>query len=117
MFYRLLSSDPKRFVEFGESALYALIGFALVVVGIAFLIFVVWLVGKLMSKTVDTSKALPKKVKPMETKVEVPKEEAKMMAEDEISEETLAILTAAIMAYYEKNNPKCEFIVKRIKRI
>ena len=41
----------------------------------------------------------------------------RMDISDEITEETVAIITAAIMAYYEKNNPKCEFTVKRIKRI
>ena len=37
--------------------------------------------------------------------------------EDAVSEETIAVITAAIMAYYEKNNPKCEVTVKRIKKI
>jgi methionyl-tRNA synthetase len=36
---------------------------------------------------------------------------------NEVDEETVAIITAAIMAYYQKNNPKCEFTVRRIKKI
>ena len=36
---------------------------------------------------------------------------------EEITDETVAILMAAIMAYYQQTNPKCEFTVKRIKRI
>ena len=35
--------------------------------------------------------------------------------EETLSDETIAVITAAIAAYYEKVNPKCEFIVKRIK--
>ena len=34
-----------------------------------------------------------------------------------IDEETVAVITATIMAYYEQVNPKCEFVVRRIKRI
>ena len=36
---------------------------------------------------------------------------------EEIDEETVAVIMAALMAYYEKNNPKCAFTVKRIKRV
>ena len=35
----------------------------------------------------------------------------------DVDEETVAMIMAAIMAYYQTNNPKCEFTVKRIKRI
>ncbi len=115
MLFNLLTSvtDPTRTVSIGEAALYALLGFAVVFVGIAFLILIVWLVGKLMHKnspqtTVKTPKAEPIK--------EVTESLAAADAE-QISEETVAVITAAIMAYYQTNNPKCEFRVKRIKRI
>lgn len=36
---------------------------------------------------------------------------------NELDEETVAVITAAIMAYYQNSNPKCEFTIKRIKRI
>ena len=117
MFHRLLSSDPTRFAELGEVGLYALIGFLVVFVGIAFLIFVVWAVGKFMANSKEALNVSPKKEKTVESKVEISPKEDLMTAEDEITEETVAIITAAIMAYYEKNNPKCEFTVKRIKRI
>ena len=45
-------------VSIGTAALYALIGYLVVFAGIAFLIFIVWLVGKFISKP----KAAPKKV-------------------------------------------------------
>lgn len=105
-------------ISIGDAALTALIGFIVVFIGIAFLIFIVWLIGKIMQmgekkgskpektaqKQVETPK--PKKVAPVE----------KTAVEEEIPEETVAVITAAIMAYYQKNNPKCEFTVKRIKR-
>jgi len=101
---------PKDDVPISEASLYALLGFLVVFVGIAFLIFVVWLVGKIMSR----SAGQPVR-KEEEKKVEVLP--AQPIQADEISEETLAVITAAIMAYYVKQNRKCEFTVKRIKKL
>ena len=36
---------------------------------------------------------------------------------DEVSDEVIAVITAAIAAYYQQENKKCEFTVKRIKRL
>lgn len=94
----------------GETALYALIGFLIVFVGIAFLVFIVWLVGAIISRF-TTKKQPPKK----ETIAEdIP---VSSVDEEEISEETVAVIMAALTAYYQTNQPKCEFTVKRIKRI
>ncbi len=115
MLYNLLTTlaEKTREVSIGEAALYALLGFAITFVGIAFLILVVWLVGKVMGKASGNA-----------AKVSKPQEEKKSVApvttvekEEEITEETLAVITAALMAYYEQTNVKCEFTVKRIKRI
>ena len=116
MIWNLLTGATDKTREFsnaGEAALYAVLGFAVVFVGIAFLIFVVWLVGRLMAKTAGKTEGKPQpKVK------EPPKAQPAIKSEsDEITDETVAIITAAIMAYYQQNNPKCEFTVKRIKRI
>ena len=99
-------------VSVGTAALYALIGYLVVFAGIAFLIFVVWLVGKLMAKAQPMQKKAmvetkPASVAPIQTSD----------AEDEVDEEIVAVIMAALMAYYETNNPKCEFTVKRIKRV
>ena len=100
-------------VSIPEAALYALLGFATVFLGIAFLILVVWLVGKVMTKPI----ALPK-AKKEEVLKEVKQEPiAPCENSEEISEETVAVITAAIMAYYQQTQTKCEFTVKRIKRI
>ncbi len=98
-----------RTVDLPEAALYALLGFSIVFLGIAFLIFVVWLVGKIMTKTKTSKKVVAEKAPIQQTIAETESEE--------ISEETVAVITAALMAYYQANNPKCEFTVKRIKRI
>ena len=99
-----------RIVSIPTAALYAGIGFLTVVAGIAFLIFVVWLVGKIMNKT-------PVAVKPIQEKKEPVRLEESLAVSEDLPEETVAVIMAALIAYYQKNNPKCEFTVKRIKRI
>lgn len=113
MLHNLLTSElPEggRYVGIGEAAIYALIGFAVVFAGIAFLILIVWLVGKVMEKTNQKTKQKP-----------IPATESKPSTngvdEEEISEETIAVIMAALTAYYQTNNPKCEFTLKRIKRM
>lgn len=107
--------DGGRMVEIPEALLYALIGFLVVFAGISLLIAVVWAVGKIMS-TINPM-AQPKKI---EAKTEAKPKQAQVapvVSSDEVDEETVAVITAALMAYYQTNNPKCGFTVKRIKRI
>ena len=107
------SSLPEgyREVNIPTAALYALIGFAVVFAGIIFLIAVVWLVGKLLSNSRGNTK-------PIEKKVQAPVQVAPALTPvEEVDEETVAVIMAALTAYYETNYPKCEFTVKRIKRI
>ncbi|MBQ8429189.1 MAG: OadG family protein [Clostridia bacterium] len=106
----LAGADPTRNVPPSEAALYALLGFAVVFVGILFLIFIVWAVGQVMSKL----QAKPSGTEKTETK---PAPAMVLPAVDELSDETVAVIMAALTAYYQTNNPKCEFTVKRIKRI
>ncbi len=109
--------DKTRTVPLGEVSLLALLGFGVVVLGIAFLVLVVWLVGQVMVKANAGSGKKSKKTVKTQTTSEVSEKIAACDATEEITEETVAIITAAIMAYYQQNNPKCEFTVKRIKRI
>ena len=112
MLANLLKTIPEggKDIGFGEAGVYAIVGFIVVFLGIAILIAIVWAVGLLMAKfnNRQANKAVSK-VAPVET--------VSAKIEEEIPEETVAIIMAALMAYYEKNNPKCEFTVKRIKRI
>jgi sodium pump decarboxylase gamma subunit len=95
-----------------EALLYALIGFIVVFLGIAFLIFVIWLVGKIMNPTKKTATTKEGAIdKPIAAST------PKALPTDEVDEETVAVIMAALTAYYENNYPKCEFTVKRIKRI
>ena len=96
----------------GEAALYAVLGYLVVFVGIAFLIFVVWAVGKLMVKINGKEISFKKKAKPIPEPVVAIEEPS-----DELDDETVAVIMAALMAYYQTANAKCDFTVKRIKRI
>ena len=94
-----------------EAALYALIGYLVVFAGIAFLIFIVWLVGKLLANVENKKKTEPVSVEKIEQTAVEP------IKSGDLDEETVAVIMAALTAYYENNYPKCEFTVKRIKRI
>lgn len=99
-------------VSIGTASLYALIGALVVFAGITFLIFVVWLVGKLMAKISGAPAPIKEKVeKKQETPIVTPTEV------EEIDPETVAVIMAALTAYYETSYPKCKFTVKRIKRM
>ena len=103
-----------------ESALYALIGFLIVFCGIAFLIFIVWFIGRCMAfMQGQPFFAKPQKMQPVKKEKPAPKAVAQEVVADseELSEETVAVITAALMAYYQQAKPECGFIVKRIKRI
>jgi Na+-transporting methylmalonyl-CoA/oxaloacetate decarboxylase gamma subunit len=116
-----LKGYPKE-IGVGEAAVYALLGFLVVFAGISLLILIVWAIGKLMAymKGEPTKKEIQEiKASIIEAKEEQEKEkilEATSNA-DEPDEETVAVIMAALMSYYETNYPKCEFTVKRIKRI
>ena len=107
------SSLPEGYVEatIGESALYALLGYLVVFAGISFLILVVWLVGKLMAKIEGGLKQTKQEMVVPTTPV------APTTQSEEVDEETIAVIMAALTAYYQANETKCEFTVKRIKRI
>ena len=97
-----------------EALVYALIGFLVVFVGIILIIFVIWLVGVLMRKF-DT------KAQPETAVVEVKEPPVSVaptaQASDDISDEIKVAIMAAVMAYYQEQELKCEFTVKRIRRI
>ena len=98
-----------------EAVLYALMGYLVVFAGIAFLILVVWLVGKLMTKTGGVK--LRKGKKTVVENTPLPVAEVLPEQSEEVDEETVAVIMAALTAYYEKNDPKCEFTIKRIKKV
>lgn len=132
MFLNLLANeiDPSLYdkkISVGEAAIDALLGFITVFVGIALLVLIVWAVGKAMqsveSKSKNGGEKKPKvKKEPQAAKqtsepVKSAPAEATISASNGIDEETIAVISAAITAYYAGENRTCGFVVKRIKRM
>lgn len=112
------SPNNYYFDNWGEPFLYALIGFLVVFVGILIIIFTIWLVGLIMKKTNNLEfLSKGKKAKKVVEKKTEPTTATTAESDGEIPDEVKAAIIAAIMAYYEEKQEKCEFTVKRIKRI
>ena len=105
-------------LSFGEACVYALIGFAVVFAGIILIIFIIWLIGLIMRKSDNLAFLnkikIGKKKKPS---ADVPATESAADSAEDVPAEVKAAIVAAIMAYYSEEAPKCEFKVKRIKRL
>lgn len=125
MFLNLLAAAAESMIDkkisIGEAAVDALVGFIVVFLGIALLVFIVWIVGQIMQKVNPTGKASSSK---KEAKNETKPKNADSVAvkpsvsADGIDEETIAVISAAIAAYYSASNQaNCGFVVKRIKRM
>lgn len=105
------------FDNFGEAALYALIGFLVVFVGIVIIIGIIWLVGFIMRKTNNLEFLTKKREKKTKSGKTQEVQEISKTESDEIPAEIKAAIVAAIMAYYQEKEDKCQFTVKRIKRL
>ena len=113
------SPNNYYFDNFGEAAVYALIGLAVVFVGIVIIIGIIWLVGLLMRKT-NNLEFLTKKREKKDKKAVKEAESAQSVTlanSDDIPDEVKVAIIAAILAYYEEREEKCQFTVKRIKRL
>ena len=97
------------FDSFGEALVYALIGFMVVFLGIVLIIFIIWLIGLILRKTNNFEFISIIRRKSYQKR----KEKRERQAPDEVK----AAIVAAIMAYYSEEKPKCEFRVKRIKKL
>ena len=132
MFLNLLANeiDPSLYdknISVGEAAIDALLGFITVFVGIALLVLIVWAVGKAMQSVESKSKnggekkpqvkKEPQAAKQTSEPVKSAPAEATISASNGIDEETIAVISAAIAAYYAGENRTCGFVVKRIKRM
>lgn len=99
----------------GEALIYALIGFVAVFIGITLIICIIWLMGFVLRKTNNFAflKRLSlKKRNKVNEPVTVTEE-----INDDVPNEVKAAIVAAIMSYYSTEKPKCEFRVKRIKKL
>ncbi len=103
---------PITWLNIGEALVYALLGFAVTFLGIIILIFFVWAYGKIIkSVRQGAGKKAKGKTEESDAQAAVP------AADGEIPVEVRLAIVAAIAAYYEGESSKCEFKVKRIKRL
>ncbi len=96
----------------GDGAFYAVFGFVFVFLGITLLILFFTLFGMVMKRVNARG----------ENKRQAAREKAVAAspvthAEEGIPPEVVAAITAAIAAYYEGEQVKCDFVVRRIKKI
>jgi len=84
------------------------LGIAIVFLGIAIIVAVVFIVGKVI-------KANPSEKKIEEVPVEPQIEEVTPVSDD-IPDHIKVAIMAAVMAYFEQQNEKCEFTVRKIVR-
>lgn len=98
-------------LDVGEGAFYALFGFLFVFCGIVLLVLFFTALGKGMKEV--QKPRLRRKRKGEE--LPVPKQP--IVSEEGVTPELVAVISAAIAAYYEDENVKCDFVVKRIKKL
>ena len=96
-------------VDLGEGAFYAVFGFLFVFVGIALLIAIFAALGFLMKRSNGRKRKDEVRQSAVATEP--------MNAEEGIPPETVAVIAAALAAYYEAAPQKCDFVVRRIKRL
>lgn len=103
----LFENWPKY--DIGEGAFMAVFGFAFVFLGIVIMILLFTGLGKIMSVINGKKKGKSAPV----TSVKPNKAHKQEQTDDEL----IAVITAAIAAYYEGENTKCDFVVRRIKKL
>ncbi len=94
----------------GMAALYAVLGFVFVFLGITLLILILTVVGKIMEK-------INARGEREESAAPAPIAEPLPEIEEGISPETVAAITAALAVVLEEEHSACDFVVRRIKKI
>lgn len=99
-------------LDIGETAFYAAFGFLFVFAGILLLIVFFTVLGLIMKKVNE------RKQRKQETKkADVPETPAAIEIEEGISPEIVAAITAALAVYTEVEQQKCDFVVRKIRRV
>ena len=103
-------------INLGDAAFYALLGFLFVFIGITLLILIFTLLGYIMKK-VSVSKDNKNRQQSKKQNDVSDSEPALELSNDEVTPELVAVLTAAVAACLQEENSKCEFVVRRIKKL
>lgn len=111
-------SDLKFFhpVEnIGDILFQTVFGLIFVFLGITFLIVIFTLLGLIMKK-VNSRQKSESKIEKEEPQIKV-ETDPKNDGQFETDPALIAVVSAAIAAYYAKESKKCDFVVRRIKRL
>lgn len=101
----------------GEGAFYAVFGFIFVFVGIALLIGILTLLGIVMTKLGKRRERKENASAQREQVPSAPLPGKGIEADEGISPETVAAITAALAVCLQQERQKCEFVVRRIKKL
>lgn len=97
--------------DVGDGAIYALLGFVIVFLGIILLVLIFTALGKIMT-------TLPKKkAKKAGENPTISAPEDRKADEEGIPPEVVAAITAAVTMCLEGEKSQCDFVVRRIKRL
>lgn len=98
-----------------EAGLFTFVlGMLIVFGGMAVIVLVVTVIGKIMIAT--KGKKSPADKKPEQKAIEVGAP-ATPAANDEVTDEVIAVITAAVAAILNEEKPHAEFVVKKIKKL
>lgn len=100
-------------IDLGEGAFYSVFGFVFVFLGIVVLIAIFTLLGLVMKKL----NARPKRAKNAQKNAETVAAAEEQEAEESVPPEVVAAITAALACYTEAERQKCDFVVKRIRKL
>lgn len=102
--------------DVGEGAFFAIFGLVFVVLGITLLVLILAGIGKIMS-AINERRAKKAEIASLDETPAAPKAAGPAEQENGVSPEEIAAITAALMAYYTAEQTKCDFVVRRIKRL
>ena len=95
----------------GEGAFYSVFGFIVVFIGIVLLIFILFLIGKVIEWVRGKKKG------GAPARQDVPAPASPPAAEDEVPPEVVAAIAAALTEYYREEGATCGFVVRRIRKL
>lgn len=110
---RLLLDEWFKF-DVGEGAFDAVFGLVFVILGITLLVLLFTALGAVMNK-INAKKRAPKENTVPDHPLIVG--EVKEKEDEGITPEVIAAISAAVAAYLEQENVKCDFVVRRIRKI
>ncbi len=107
MLFNLLQAEQNS-----QQLIYGFLGLLIAFAVTFLLIGGIWLIGRLIDKARGEDDNFNVVSNPVASN-----KQDEQQKDEQISDEVKVAIIAAIMAYYQEERPKCDFVVKRIKRL